>query len=176
MNFASLLFRALLFVAFLASPPSDSTSTPDAQAAFARLQALSGTWQSTTTTADGSKSRLQYEVIAGNSAVVERFINDKMGAAEAMVTVYYLDGGRLLLQHYCMAKNQPRMKADSFDAARNELHFDFLDATGLASPQAGHMHSVTFHFTDADHMRQDWQFVENGKSKFTESLEYTRQR
>ena len=174
MTFASLLFRALLFLAFLTSQPSDSTNTLDAQAAFAKLQALSGTWESTTV--DGSKSRVQYEVIAGNSAVVERFVSDKMGAAEAMVTVYYLDGGRLLLQHFCMAKNQPRMKADSFDAARNELHFDFLDATGLASPQTGHMHSVTFHFTDADHMTQDWQFVENGKLKFTEFLQYTRQR
>ena len=174
MTFASLLFRALLFLAFLASQPSDSTNNPDARAAFARLQALSGTWESTT--ADGSKSHVEYEVIAANSAVVERFVSDKMGAADAMVTVYYLDGGRLLLQHYCMAKNQPRMKADSFDAARNELHFDFLDATGLASPQAGHMHSVTFHFTDADHMTQEWQFVESGKPKFTESLKYTRQR
>ena len=178
MTFARLLLKALLFVAFLGSPPSNSTPAsttgPDARAAFAKLESLSGKWESTD--AAGKKSRVQYEEIAANSAVVERFASEEMGAENAMITVYYLDGGRLLLQHYCMAKNQPRLQADAFDAARNELHFDFLDATGLASPQAGHMHSVTFHFADADHMSQEWQFVENGKAKFTETAQYTRQR
>jgi hypothetical protein len=174
MTLASLLLRALLAVTFLGAQPSDSASMPDAGAAFAKLQSLSGTWESID--ADGKKSRVRYEVIAANSAVVEHFASEKMGAEDAMVTVYYRDGGRLLLQHYCMAKNQPRMQADSFDADKGKLHFDFLDASGLASPQAGHMHSVTFYFTDADHMSQEWQFVENGKPKFTETAQYTRQR
>jgi len=174
MSLANTLFRALLFAAFLLYQPFGFAATDDAQAAFTKLQSLKGTWESTL--ADGSKSTVQYEVIAGSSAVVERFVNDKMGAGNAMVTVYYLDGGRLLLQHYCMAKNQPRMKAESFDASKNELHFAFLDATGLASPEAGHMHNATFRFLDADHVTQEWQFFENGKPKFTESIQYARVR
>lgn len=94
MSFVSTLLKGLLFIMFPVFQPFDSAATPDAQAAFARLQSLKGTWQSTL--ADGSKSTVQYEVVAGNSAVVERFVNDKMGADNAMVTVYYLDGGRLL--------------------------------------------------------------------------------
>jgi len=175
MSFANLLSRAMLFIAFLLLQPFHSSAAPaDAPAALAKLQSLAGTWEGTAS--DGSKSRVQYEVIAGNSAVVERFVNDKMGAENAMVTVYYLDGGRLLLQHYCMAKNQPRMKAESFDAAGNELRFEFLDATGLPNPQAGHMHNATFHFIDANHISQEWEFFENGKQKFAESLQYTRVR
>ena len=175
MRFASLLFRALILAAVLLLQTCNSWGAPaDAQSAFARLQSLAGTWEETAK--DGSKSRVEYEVIAGNSAVVERFVNDKMGPGNAMVTVYYLDGGRLLLQHYCMVKNQPRMKADAFDAAGNELRFEFLDATGLPNPQAGHMHNATFHFIDADHISQEWQFFENGKQKFAETLQYTRVR
>lgn len=175
MRFTSLLCKAPVFAAFLLALPGHSWSAPaDAQSAFTKLQSLAGTWEGTAQ--DGSKSRVQYELIAGNSAVVERFVNDKMGAENAMVTVYYLDGDRLLLQHYCMAKNQPRMKAGAFDTTGNELRFEFLDATGLPNPQAGHMHSATIHFTDANHIGQEWQFFENGKQKFTETLLYTRVR
>ena len=175
MKFTSLLSKAPVFAAFLLLQPCHSWSAlADAQSAFAKLQSLAGTWEGTAK--DGSKSRVEYEVVAGNSAVVERFVNDKMGAENAMVTVYYLDGGRLLLQHYCMAKNQPRMKAESFDAAGNELRFEFLDATGLPNPQAGHMHNATIRFIDADHISQEWQFFENGKQKFAETLQYTRVR
>ena len=175
MKFASLFIKALVFTVILLLQPCHSWSAPaDAQSAFAKLQGLAGTWEGTSK--DGSKSRVEYEVVAGNSAVVERFVNDKMGAENAMVTVYYLDGSRLLLQHYCITKNQPRMKAEAFDAANNELRFEFVDATGFSSPQAGHMHNATFHFIDANHISQEWQFFENGKPKFTETLQYTRVR
>ena len=149
-------------------------SAEDASTAFTRLKSLAGEWESKRQ--NGSKSHLRYEVVSGGSAVVERFENDELGTANAMVTVYYLDGGKLLLQHYCMAKNQPRMKAESFDNSSGELRFGFLDASGLASPADGHMHDVTFRFVDADHVATSWQFFEGGKPKFTESEQYTRVR
>jgi hypothetical protein len=127
------LFAMLSLAAF-----GTSTAT-DARAAFEKLKSLSGQWEARLP--DGSKSQVQYEVVSGGSAVVERFVNDKMGPAKAMVTVYYLDGGRLLLQHYCMAKNQPRMQAESYDPATGELRFTFLDATGLSSAADGHAQS-----------------------------------
>lgn len=113
-----------------ASPPA-----PDAQSAFAKLRSLAGEWEGKMP--DGSKSQVQYQVVSGGSAVVEHFVNDKMGSDNTMVTVYYLDGNRLLLQHYCMAKNQPRMQAESFTPSTGELRLAFLDATGLASPDTG---------------------------------------
>src|SRR5262249_3851473 len=122
----------------------------------------------------GGKSHLRYEVVSGGSAVVERFENDAMGPANAMITVYYVDAKRLIMQHYCMAGNQPRMQAESFNPATGELRFAFLDASGLSSPEAGHMHNATFRLIDADHLSQDWQFVENGKPKFNESSQFTR--
>ncbi len=176
MHFPNLLFKSLLFVAFLVFPPAGSTNpaAPDAQTAFQKMQSLAGRWEATA--ADGSKSHIQYEVLADHSAVVEHFVNDKMGADKAMVTIYYLDGGQLELRHYCMAKNQPRMKAEPFDASKQELRFVFLDATNLPSPAAGHMHNATFRFVDADHLAQEWQYFENGRPKFTETLQYARVR
>jgi len=143
-------------------------------AAFAQLKSLAGDWESQT--AKDGKSHVRYEVVSGGSAVVERFESDELGAGNAMLTVYYLDGDRLQLTHYCMARNQPHMQAESFDSATGELRFAFVSATGLSSPAAGHMHNASFRFIDSDHFSTDWQFYEGGKPKFSEAVQYTRVR
>jgi len=153
---------------------ADSSQPADAAAAFAQLKSLAGDWESKAP--DGSKSRVRYEVVSAGSAVVEHFETDALGPANAMVTVFYLEGDHLRLTHYCMAKNQPRMQALAFDKSIGELRFAFLDATGLSSPEAGHMHNATFRFVDADHFATDWQFFDGGKPKFSESTQYTRVR
>ena len=73
----------------------------NADAAFKKLAALAGEWK----TEDG-KASLTYEVIAGGTAVIER---ETAEGRPSMVTLYHRDGDRLLLTHYCMAGNQPRM-------------------------------------------------------------------
>ncbi len=93
-----------------------------------------------------------------------------------MLTVYHLDGDRLILTHYCMAGNQPRMQASSFNPDTGELQFQFLDVTNLASPGAGHMHNARFRLVDNNHLKTEWQFYENGKPKMTEAAQYTRVR
>jgi hypothetical protein len=93
----------------------------------------------------------------------------------AMLTVYHLDGDRLLLTHYCMAGNQPRMRAAAFNPESGELEFQFVDATNLAAG-AGHMHNAKLRLVDNNHLATEWQFYENGQRKFTESAQYTRVR
>jgi hypothetical protein len=148
-----------------------SPAALDASAAFARLKTLAGEWEA----ASGGmgKTRVTYEVIAGGSALVERETGANM---PPMVTVYHLDGNRLLLTHYCAAGNQPRMQAAAYDPAAGELRFRFLDVTNLASPGAGHMRNVTFRFAANDRLRAEWDFYENGKLKSTENAQYTRVR
>jgi hypothetical protein len=153
---------------------TDAPNATDSASAFAQLKSLTGDWESKAP--DGKKSHAHYEVVSGDSAVVERFESEATGPANAMITVYYLDGDHLRLTHYCMAHNQPRMQAESFDRSTGELRFAFLDATGLSGPEAGHMHNATFRFVDADHFTADWQFFEGGKPKMTESMQYTRVR
>ena len=55
---------------------------------------------------------MAYELIAGGNTLLERETVDKM---LPMITVYHLDGDRLLLTHYCMLNNQPRMQARDFN-------------------------------------------------------------
>jgi len=69
--------------------------------------------------------------------------------------MYYVDGDRLLMTHFCPSNNQPRMKA-TISPDGKSVTFDFIDATNLASPQTGHMHKVVYVFGDADHYSEDW--------------------
>lgn len=168
MKVLTVFVAALLLTAVISTAATPGSSNSDAAAAFAKLKSLAGEWEATT---DMGKSRLTYEVISGGNSVVERESVEKEGE---MLTVYHLDGNRLLLTHYCVAGNQPRMEAKAFDAHSGELRFQFLDATNFANPGVGHMHNVTLHFVDNNHLSTEWQFFENGQQKFTEKAQYTR--
>ncbi len=148
------------------SPKSESAAA--GPAAYARLKTLVGEWEADTPM---GKVHTSYELIAGGTSLVERESGDKM---PEMLTVYYLDGDRLLLTHYCMAGNQPRMQARSFNAETGEVAFEFLDATNLTSPGAGHMHNAKIRLGDHDHFASAWEFYENGQPKMTETAQYTR--
>ena len=162
---------ALLSTLLLASAAlSAGDAGVDAKAAYARLKTLTGNWEADTKM---GKAHVTYELIAGGTSLVERDSTENM---PAMMTVYHLDGNRLMLTHYCMAGNQPRMQARSFDAKTGELRFQFLDATNLGNRDAGHMRNATFHLADSEHFGADWEFYENGQPKMTEGFQYTRVR
>ncbi len=140
----------------------------DSAAAFARLKALAGEWQADTAM---GKAHLTYETIAAGTSVVER---EAIGNMPVMITVFHMDGGRLMLEHYCATGNQPRMEARSFNPETGELSFRFLDATNLAGPDVAHMHNATFRLVDNDHLTAAWEMYAGGQSKSVENFEYTR--
>jgi hypothetical protein len=159
----------ILAVALLACAPGAGESKPriDAPAAFARLKTLVGHWEGNTSM---GKAQLTYELTAGGHTLVERESAEKM---PPMMTLYHLDGDRLLLTHYCMAGNQPRMQATAYDAESGEIEFSFLDATNL-QPGAGHMHNARLRLAGSTQLESAWTFYENGRPKATERFAYTR--
>jgi hypothetical protein len=170
MNKPFLLITLLLVAAAGGRAADKKAEQVDAAAAFEQLRTMVGEW--TADTAMG-KARLVIELIAGGSALVER---EKIGDMPEMMTVYHVDGNRLLLTHYCMAGNQPRMQAAAFDRSTKEIQFRFLDATNLASPAVGHMRNATIKSIDANQFASEWQFFEDGKLKNAEKARYTRVR
>jgi len=147
-----------------AGPKSEASAGP---AAYARLKTLVGEWEADT---QMGKVHVSYELIAGGTSLVEKESGEKM---PAMLTVYYLDGDRLLLTHYCTAGNQPSMQARAFNPETGEVAFEFLDATNLA-PGGGHMHNAKIRLADHDHFSSEWEFYENGQRKMAETAQYTR--
>jgi hypothetical protein len=140
----------------------------NADAAFAKLKTLVGNWE-------GSSSRgtvtSSYELISNGSALVEHV---KVPGEQVMLTVYHLDGDRLVLTHYCTAGNQPHMQAEAYDPATNQLVFNFTGGGNLSDSSEGHMHNAVFQFTGADTFSAKWTFQENGKTKFAENMEFHR--
>lgn len=164
-----LLLASLLLAAPAVYGAASEPAAIDAKAAFDHLRTLVGEWESKT---DREVIHVTYELIAGGSALVEKEVVDN----KTMETIYHLDGSRLLLTHYCMLGNHPRMQARKFDPATGELAFEFLDVTNLASPGAGHMHNVKIRIVDADHLTSEWQMFEGGQLKSTENFQFTRVR
>ena len=164
-----LRFATLLLAATLAG----TSAGPDAAAAasgFERLKALAGTWAATG--ADGMTSKLTYEVIAGGTALTERCEMTHDGHPVTMLTLYHLDGARLLLTHYCMAGNQPRMEART--VSESEIVFGLVDATGLDTPEEGHMARAAWRFDGPDRFTSEWTFRSGDKDVFTEKQTATR--
>lgn len=98
----------------------------------------------------------------------------EMGTGHEMITVYYIDGNRLLLTHYCEAGDQPRRQANSFDSKTNVIDFQFLDVTNLPNPDGGHMHHAVITFHGPSEVDEDWTFYQGGKSRFTVPFVYHR--
>jgi hypothetical protein len=97
------------------------------------------------------------------------------GSDHQMVTLYYLDGDHLMMTHFCMANNQPRMRADASTSSPSAIKFKFVDATNLSSPEAGHMNAHSIIWKDAGHITQHWTWREQGKEK-DETFELQRQK
>ncbi len=143
----------------------------DAAAAFEQLRGLAGNWQGTN--ARGNPVEIDFELVSGGTAVLERLAIEGERPHD-MITLYHLDGDELVLTHYCEAGNQPRMKAVELGDGR--LAFDFVDATGLASPDDGHMHSMVMQIGADGRLQSAWTWRENGENKFQEVINLSRAR
>lgn len=161
---------AVTAVALEAGSPAPASDTPAnaATAAFERLKALEGEWRGTNN--KGAPVTLSYEPVSGGTAVLER---ERMTGHPDMLTLFHVDGERLVLTHYCVG-NQPRMVArpDGIDGGRME--FDVVDVTGLESPEEGHMRRAVFELPDDDHLRSAWTWRQDGEDAFTVVVEAER--
>jgi hypothetical protein len=134
-------------------------SNPSADAAFDKLVALKGDWANADAP-DGAKGPVvaSYHVTAGGSAVVETLMP---GQDEEMVSVYYKDGGKVAMTHYCMLANQPRMRAGGLQG--NVLAFDYAGGDNIDASHDMHMHSLAITFVSPDELITDWQGWDAGK-------------
>jgi hypothetical protein len=128
----------------------------DAQKSFTQLKSLAGSWEGKSS--DGQPLLVSYRETAGGSALMSEIQGD-----HSMISMFNLDGSsRLLMTHYCSAGNQPRMQA-SVSPDGKILTFTYVDATNLATPDAGHMQSMVLTMLDDNHHTEDWTFIDHGK-------------
>jgi len=148
------------------------TAEVDAGAAFERLKSLQGSWEAPKP--KGQKATTSFELTAGGTVLLERYSSPTLPGGGHMVTAYHLDGASLILTHYCIAKNQPTLKAERFDATSGEIQFEFLRGTNMPNENAGHMRRALYRLDDANHFTTSWEFFQDGKKTMTELETFTR--
>jgi hypothetical protein len=142
-----------------------------AERGFERFTALSGTWRSHST--KGWEGRVTVSTIARGSVVLStsRFVSQDSGG---MATALHLDGDRLLLTHYCEARNQPRLAASSASEDGSTITFTFVDGTNMASRDEGHMDQVVWRFESDDTFTTRWTWYQDGRESWMEEIRHSR--
>jgi hypothetical protein len=174
-GWSSLLFLAPLFIAACHGPPSRAVPPPprlhvsaaaapgcaDPAGAFTGLSALVGDWEATT--ASGKTLRVSYRLVSADSALVETF---NVGSGRETLTIFHLDGARVLATHYCAQKNQPRL---ALTAQPDPKHFtfSFVDATNLPDPNASHLTRLEIALVDDAHFEKTEIYEDEGKPERT---------
>jgi len=128
----------------------------DAQKVLDRFKIMVGTWEGKSP--KGQTSEVRYQLVAGGTAVM----GESHMIGDDMTSMFYVDGGRLMMTHFCPSGNQPRMQA-TISPDLKTVTFEFMDATNLAGPQTGHMHRAVYVFADDTRYSEEWTWKQEGK-------------
>jgi len=156
-----------VFVVLLAATTFAQSS---GQQSFDKLKTLAGSWEGPVTVdppqpgwSTDKPVHISMRITSRGNALVhelqEAGTPDDPTKYDHPVTMFYLDGDRLNLVHYCDAGNRPRMVAGTASDGKT-VEFDFLDLSG--GNEYGHMHHAVFTLVNADHHLEDWIYMMPG--------------
>ena len=157
---------ALITASILLSGPTiaGSDHVPQAyegSAEFKAIKKLQGHWEGTGDQKNEKGIpllvRADYKVSSGGRAVIETLF---AGSPHEMVSVYFDEGGKLAMTHYCLLPNQPHMTLKN--ATPDEIVLA-VGNNGNVDPMSDHMDAVTLSIPAADNLIETWQSVEGGK-------------
>lgn len=137
-----------------------------AQDSFTKLKSLDGNWSGKT--GEGKPVEITFRVMSGGSSLMSEIKSE-----ENMITMFHMDGDRLMMTHYCGAGNQPRMVATPSPDGKT-FTFNYLDATNLLSSQPGHMERLVVTMNDANHHTEEWDFATGAGPKMHERFDVQR--
>lgn len=157
-----------------ALPAGSETPVPAETAAqlFDRFKSLEGVWIGTST--KGWKEETTVRTIAEGSVV--QLTSFDAHPNETMLTLVHMDVDRLLITHYCVAKNQPRLQLTAVKDEGRTAIFTFLDGTNLPSREKGHMDKAVFRFRDENHYTTQWTWYQDGEERWMEEILKERKR
>jgi hypothetical protein len=167
---AFVLLATVLAVVATSARADDKGAPVNAQRLEA-LKKLAGDWVAVDK--DGKptdKVVSSIRVTSGGSAVQETLFP---GTEKEMVTMYHLDGADLVLTHYCMLGNQPRLRAEPGTDV-NTIVFKFVSSTNLKSTDDHHMNQATLTLDGKDRFTAEWSSCKDGKPCHNVKLDLVR--
>ena len=136
--------KTLLALAFTATSILAAQPATTPAEAFATIKKFAGEWHGPAAMKGMPASHSIYRITAGGSAVEEIIFP---GTKMEMISMYHMDGSDLLMTHYCVIGNQPRMKFNPSTSTPTELVFDFDGGTNFNKRRDQHMHSAKYTIT-----------------------------
>ncbi len=139
---------------------------------FELVKTLVGTWHGNNQALDGQETiTVEYVLTAKGTAVIERVFP---GTPKEMVSIYTQDGHQMVMTHYCLLGNQPRMRTNR-PVNGNAITLSYIDGTGMRSMHDKHMHELTLTLIDDRHINHEWTVFENGRETITQTFAFARQ-
>lgn len=140
-----------------AQSPTPKPTTPavqsDAQKAFAKLKTLAGSWHGTIM---NIPIDVTIRIASSGTAILHEANTEKGGPPKHEITMFYVEGDRLLATHYCDGGNRARLEG-KMSPDGNTSEFNFLDVTG--STKGGLVKRMVFTMIDANKHIVEFTFI-----------------
>ena len=157
-----------VFVVLLAAT---AFAQSDGQKSFDQLKTLAGSWEGPVTVdppqpgwSSDKPVHISMRITSRGNALVheiqEAGTPDDPTKYDHPVTMFFVDGDRLNLVHYCDAGNRPHMVAKASPDGK-KIEFDFADLSG--GNDYGHMYHALFTMIDASHHIEEWTYMMPGE-------------
>ena len=146
-------YSILIAVVLCGASVLANAAQPSAQTVFDQIKMLEGNWHSTK-----GKTTVNYALMAKGSTIVETWT---MSPTRQSMTVYTIDGERMLATHYCPQGNAPRLVLGKTDEDGSH-HFEFLDGANLQKIDGSHEHAFWIRLDLPDHLARSETYIANG--------------
>ena len=131
-------------VAQTMSHPTNTAAPSDAQKAFEKMKSLEGSWQGTIM---GMSINITIRPASSGTAILHEATGDGKRPPDHEITMFYVDGDRLLATHYCDAGNRQRFEG-KLSPDEKTIEFTFIDVAG--GTQRGLVKRMMFTIIDAN--------------------------
>ena len=135
------------------NPPKTTSVQSDAKTAFEKMKTLAGTWQGTVM---DIPINFTIRAVSSGTAILHEGDTSKAGPPKHEITIFYVEGDRLLGTHYCDAGNRARWEGKMSPEGK-AIEFSFLDVAG--STRGGYLKDMVITLVDADHHIVGFTFV-----------------
>ncbi len=131
-------------VAQTVSHPTNAAASSEAQKVFEKMKTLAGSWQGTVM---GMSISITIRLTSSGTAILHEATGDGKRPPDHEITMFYVEGDRLLATHYCDAGNRQRWEGKMSPDGKT-IEFNVLDVAG--STRGGLAKDMVFTMIDAD--------------------------
>lgn len=141
----------------VAQSPAPKPTTPAAQSeakkAFGKMKTLAGSWQGTIM---GISINVTIRVASSGTAILHEANTTAAGPPKNEITMFYVEGDRLLATHYCDGGNRARLEG-KLSPDEKTIEFNFLDVAG--STRGGLVKRLVFTTIDENKHVVEFTFI-----------------